>query len=95
MRIFPILVCALFATTAFAQQGAEAKKRLLFANATPTPSPAATNSSEPTELLKRFFEALKADKIDAAYEGLAKNTLIAAKAENLEQLKKTNPRSVG
>ena len=88
MRIFSTLVCFLLATSAFAQQGAEPKKRLLFANATPNPSPAATNSAEPTELLKRFFEALQADKVDAAYEGLAKNTLIGSKAENLEQLKK-------
>jgi hypothetical protein len=88
MRIFSTLVCFLLATSAFAQQGAEPKKRLLFATATPTPSPTTANSAEPTELLQQFFEALKADKLDEAYGGLAKNTLIGSKAENLEQLKK-------
>lgn len=88
MRIFSTLVCFLLATSAFAQQGAEPKKRLLFATATPTPSPTTANSAEPTELLQKFFEALKADKLDEAYGGLAKNTLIGSKAENLEQLKK-------
>ena len=88
MRIYSILVCFFLATSAFAQQGADAKKLLFFSNATPTPSPSAANSAEPTELLQQFFEALKADKLDAAYEGLAKNTIIGAKAENLEQLKK-------
>jgi hypothetical protein len=88
MRIYSILVCFVLATSAFAEQSADAKRRLLFSNATPTPSPTNLNSAEPTELLQNFFEALKADKLDAAYEGLAKNTLIGSKAENLEQLKK-------
>lgn len=88
MRFYFTLVCFLLATSAFAQQGTEPKKRILFANATPTPSPTTSNSAEPTELLQKFFEALKADKLDEAYEGLAKNTLIGSKAENLEQLKK-------
>jgi hypothetical protein len=88
MRIYSILVCFFLATSAFAEQSVDAKRRLLFSNTTPTPSPTTENSAEPTELLQKFFEALKADKLDAAYEGLAKNTLIGSKAENLEQLKK-------
>lgn len=88
MRIFSTLVCFFLATSAFAQQSSDAKRLLLLSNGTPAPSTTAANSAEPTELLQQFFEALKADKIDAAYEGLAKNTLIGAKAENLEQLKK-------
>lgn len=90
MRISLITACFFLASTAFAQQSTEPKWRLLFATPTPSPSPSPTplNTAEPTQLLRRFFEALKADKLDEAYEGLAKNTLIAAKAENLEQLKK-------
>jgi len=88
MRIFSTLVCFFLAASVFAQQGTEAKKRLVFPNSAPSQTPASTNSVEPNELLKRFFEALKEDKIDAAYEGLAKNTLIGSKPENLEQLKK-------
>lgn len=76
------------APTALAQQVSETKRKLLFPKATPSPSATPTSLTEPTELLQRFFEALKADKLDEAYEGLAKNTLIATKAENLQQLKK-------
>ena len=88
MRIFSILACFFVVSTAFAQQSGEAKKRLLFSNTSPAPASTPAANMEPTELLQRFFEALKADKLDAAYEGLAKNTLVASKAENLEQLKK-------
>ena len=88
MRIFSILACLLVVSTAFAQQSGEAKKRLLFSNTTPAPASTPAANMEPADLLQRFFEDLKADKLDAAYEGLAKNTLVASKAENLEQLKK-------
>jgi hypothetical protein len=88
MRIFLITLCIFIASTALAQQGSETKRKLLFTKATPSPSATPTSPTEPTELLHRFFEALKADKLDEAYEGLAKNTLIATKAENLQQLKK-------
>ena len=88
MRIFSILACFFVVSTAFAQQSGEAKKRILFSNTTPVPASTPATNMEPAELLQRFFEDLKADKLDAAYEGLAKNTLVASKAENLEQLKK-------
>ncbi len=88
MRIFLITLCIFMASTALAQQGSEAKRKLLFTKGTPVPSATPAGPTEPTELLQSFFEALKADKLDEAYEGLAKNTLIATKAENLQQLKK-------
>ena len=88
MRIFSILACIFVASTALAQQSGEAKKRILFSNAPLAPASTPATNMEPAELLQRFFEDLKADKLDAAYEGLAKNTLVASKAENLEQLKK-------
>ena len=88
MRIFSILACIFVASTALAQQSGEAKKRILFSNTTPAPASTPATNMEPVDLLQRFFEDLKADKLDAAYEGLAKNTLVASKAENLEQLKK-------
>jgi hypothetical protein len=88
MRIFSILACFFVVSTAFAQQSGEAKKRLLFSNTSPAPASTPAANMEPADLLQRFFEDLKADKLDAAYEGLAKNTLVASKAENLEQLKK-------
>lgn len=88
MRIFPILAFLFVVSTALAQQSGEAKKRILFSNTTPAPASTPATNMEPVDLLQRFFEDLKADKLDAAYEGLAKNTLVASKAENLEQLKK-------
>ncbi|MFM8717305.1 MAG: hypothetical protein ACKOF3_11105 [Spartobacteria bacterium] len=88
MRIFSILACFFVAATALAQQSGDSKKRMLFSNTAPSPAATPASAMEPVELLQRFFEALKADKLDAAYEGLAKNTIVASKAENLEQLKK-------
>jgi hypothetical protein len=88
MRILLITLCIFMASTALAQQVSDPKRKLLFLKGTPSPSATPTSPTEPTELLQRFFEALKADKLDEAYEGLAKNTLIATKAENLQQLKK-------
>jgi hypothetical protein len=88
MRIFSILAFLFVVSTALAQQSGEAKKRILFSNTTPAPASTPATNMEPVDLLQRFFEDLKADKLDAAYEGLAKNTLVASKAENLEQLKK-------
>ncbi len=88
MRIFLITLCIFMASTALAQQASEPKRKLLFAKATPSPSATPVSPAEPAELLQRFFEALKAERLDEAYEGLAKNTLIATKAENLQQLKK-------
>lgn len=88
MRTLPILACLFVASTASAQQTGDIKKRLLFSNTAPAPASAPASNPEPAELLQRFFESLKADKLDAAYEGLAKDTLVASKAENLEQLKK-------
>lgn len=88
MRIFSILACLFVVSTASAQQTGENKKRLLFSNTAPAPASTPASNPEPAVLLQRFFESLKADKLDAAYEGLAKDTLVASKAENLEQLKK-------
>jgi len=72
-------------------EAADGKKRMVFptgsegatAKATPTPKPAL----DPTEILKQFFEDLQADKLDAAYQGLVKNTIISERTENTDQLK--------
>lgn len=77
---------------AFAQaEAADGKKRMVFptgneattAMAASTPKPAL----DPTEILKQFFGDLQADKLDAAYQGLVKNTIISERTENTEQLK--------
>lgn len=88
-QILPCLFAALI-LTARAEPG-EAKKRLVFpapGGATPSKAPpAAKPALEPTEVLRQFFEDLKADKLDAAYQGLVKNTIISERAENIDQLK--------
>ena len=93
---FFLTALCLTASSLIAQdKGSGGKNRLVFpteagspaASPAPTATPKRTPAPEPAELLQRFFEALKADKLDAAYEGLAKNTIVASKAENLEQLK--------
>jgi hypothetical protein len=86
--IFFLTSLLLTASTLVAQDG---KKRLVFPSTAPatapTPSGKSAQNIEPPVLLQHFFEALKADQLDAAYEGLAKNTIIAERAENLQQLK--------
>ena len=42
---------------------------------------------DPSAALSRFFEALKADQLETAYSDLVKNTIIAARPENVVQLK--------
>jgi hypothetical protein len=72
----------------------DGKKRLVFPTASePSPKNPATPSTpaarvlEPTEVLKQFFEDLKADQLDSAYQGLVKNTIISERTENIDQLK--------
>lgn len=70
----------------------ENRNRMVFPTKTPkagatSQNAAPTPSGSPEALLQRFFADLKADKLDAAYANLAKNTIIAERAENLEQLK--------
>ena len=79
---------ALLATT-LPLAAQEKKARMVFPTASPTPAttPAPASLSGPEALLQRFFADLKADKIDAAYAALAKNTIISERPENLEQLK--------
>ena len=92
MSFSKILLALFAATLAFAHaESAEGKKRLVFppsgeaptAKATPTPKPAL----EPTEILRQFFTDLQAEKLDSAYQGLVKNTIISERTENIDQLK--------
>jgi hypothetical protein len=70
-------------------QTSDSKKRLTFPSgansAAPTPTPMSTLA--PEEVLRLFFEDLKADKLDAAYQGLVKNTVLSERAGTTEQLK--------
>ncbi|MFM8364776.1 MAG: hypothetical protein ACKOAS_06435 [Verrucomicrobiota bacterium] len=83
-----LLVLLALAIPAFAQS-ADSKKRLVFPTngdaATPTPTP--MQALAPEEVLRLFFEDLKADKLDAAYQGLVKNTVLSERAGTTDQLK--------
>ena len=95
MRVTPFVIGLLaipfLSHPATAEDG---KKRLVFPTAaepsaqkpasptTPTP-----RILEPTEILKQFFEDLKAEQLDSAYQGLVKNTIISERTENIDQLK--------
>jgi hypothetical protein len=78
-----VLLALLAATLPLAAE--DKKARIVFPTGSPTPAP--VSLSGPEALLQRFFADLKADKIDAAYAALAKNTIISERPENLEQLK--------
>jgi hypothetical protein len=66
------------------------KKRYSFSKegdpATPS-APHSNSATDPSAALSRFFEALKADQLETAYSDLVKNTIIAARPENVVQLK--------
>jgi hypothetical protein len=83
-----LLVLLALALPALAQS-TDAKKRLVFPTsgnaATPTPTPMKTLA--PEEVLRLFFEDLKAEKLDAAYQGLVKNTILAERTGTVDQLK--------
>ncbi|MCX6969025.1 MAG: hypothetical protein NTV93_02575 [Verrucomicrobia bacterium] len=96
------LVIALLATSTLHAQEADQRKRMVFSTTSPAAQPSATASptpalsSEPAAPAKHpdpaaaigaFFLALKAGQVDAAYEGLVKNTIIAERKENVNDLK--------
>lgn len=60
---------------------------------TPAPVPAAAESASvakpngAAETIDAFFLALKADKVDAAYDALVKGTIIADRAQDVASLK--------
>jgi hypothetical protein len=95
MRVTPFVI-GLLAVPFLSHPGVaeDGKKRLVFPTAaepspkSPTsPTTPAARILEPTEVLKQFFEDLKADQLDSAYQGLVKNTIISERTENIDQLK--------
>lgn len=88
MKILLLLLA--FALPVLAQTS-DSKKRLVFpatGNATvATPAPTPMKSLSPEEVLRLFFEDLKADKLDAAYQGLVKNTVLSERTGTTDQLK--------
>lgn len=80
----------IFSTTGPAPHPSESPSPALSAPpapaASPDPAPGAKHP-EPAEAIGAFFSALKAGQVDAAYEGLVKNTIIAERKENVTELK--------
>jgi hypothetical protein len=91
MRSFIIVLLFCTLPLIAEEKSGSGKKRYSFSNESDSPAsttPAAPSSSmDPAAALSRFFEALKADQLETAYSGLVKNTIIAARPENVEQLK--------
>jgi hypothetical protein len=89
MRIF--LSVLLFVSAAAHAQENDPRKRMAFpaATAEPEASPALSAKHKPDEpgaLIGAFFLALKSGQVDAAYAALVRNTIIAERKENVNEL---------
>jgi len=93
--LFTILVALTTAGHSLAEEpGSDPRKRMIFQPGqtepvapVATPTPVATRSDRPIEAIQGFFLALKTGAVDAAYDGLVRNTVIADRAENVKELK--------
>ncbi len=96
----PFLFLFLAAASAFGQQptprssmvfapGAKEPTVLNTPAPTATPAPASPQGkpSSPDDILTAFFLALKADQVDAAYDALVRNTIIAERQKDVDGLK--------
>jgi len=97
MRIF--LCVFLYATAVVQAQDADPRKRMIFPPSStepaPTPVPLSKNKPEdPGAVIGAFFLALKAGQVDAAYEALIRNTIIAERKENVTQLKESTNKAL-
>lgn len=54
----------------------------------PAPAPPARQAASPSEAMDNFFLELKAGRVDAAYDALMKDSIIAERGENVSELKK-------
>ncbi len=88
-------------------QESDQRKRMIFPSANPepqasaSPSPASTAApatgekhQDPAAVIAAFFYALKAGQVEAAYEGLVKNTIIAERKENVNELKESTKKAL-
>jgi hypothetical protein len=102
MRLsFLLLVCCGVATSLPAQDDSGGRNRMTFPSGSgqpvitkdPAPQPSATPVlsegpvDQPQKVIDLFFNSLKADKVDAAYDALIKGTIIGEKPEDVNALK--------
>lgn len=89
MRLF--LVFILSTASLFAQPAEP--NRLVFPPGAKEPAPTPNQAlvpgkgQNPADALESFFAAIKANQIDAAYDALVKNTVIADRADDVKGLK--------
>ena len=91
-------VFAVLASSAIslAQQGSDKERagRTVFPQpvtepaASSTHAPVSRRAANPSEAMDNFFLALKAGQVDAAYDGLVNDTIIAERREDVSGLKK-------
>ena len=105
MRLIVLVLLA--AAPILHAQEADQRKRMIFSTTTPdgqpvvsaTPVPSASpepaaKHPDPPAAITAFFLALKAGQVDAAYEGLVKNTIIAERKENVNDLKESTKKAL-
>lgn len=105
---YSVLVLLLAASVLHAQE-TDQRKRMIFpttnpesqtiavASSTPSPTPGTApveKPKDPAAVIDAFFLALKAGQVDAAYEGLVKNTIIAERKENVKALKESTNKAL-
>lgn len=95
---YPFLFLLVAAATAIGQQTNQ-RNSLIFAPGakeptvvnTPAPTPSQATVAgkvfSPDDILNAFFLALKADQVDAAYDALVRNTIIAERQKDVDGLK--------
>lgn len=96
---YPFLFLLVAAASAFGQQAGQ-RSSMIFApgakeptvsTPTPTATPAQAVSqgkaASADDILNAFFLALKADQVDAAYDALVRNTIIAERQKDVDGLK--------
>jgi hypothetical protein len=96
---FAILVWLTSSAIALAQQKSDKERasRLVFPSGanepavsqTPTPAPTTPRRAEnPADAVEQFFRALKSNQVDAAYDTLVKDSIIAERREDVAALKR-------
>ncbi|MFZ4776151.1 MAG: hypothetical protein ACOYM3_12340 [Terrimicrobiaceae bacterium] len=102
-----IVLALVFVASALHAQEAEQRKRMIFPPAHPEAQPSATPAQavpaisepagkpqDPGLLINAFFLALKSGQVDAAYDGLVKNTIIAERKDNVKELKESTKKAL-
>lgn len=94
---FVLLIFLAAAASAFAQPAKEKGGRITFppgstepvlsGTASTAPVPAPRGGDKPAEIMELFFLALKGGQVDAAYDALVKDSIIAERKEDVAALK--------